>query len=93
MNMKHVPAQVTIVAVQHDEAKRHLHGNWLVVLIQPLRRRIQKIIDRRFYRRQYDAATIIANFSSTLRDEVDLDTLSNHLVAVVQETMQPEHVS
>ena len=65
----------------------------IFVLIQPLRRRIQRIIDRRFYRSKYDAAKIIANFSSTLSDEVDLNTLREHLVAVVQETMQPEHVS
>jgi hypothetical protein len=65
----------------------------IFVLIQPLRHRIQRIIDRRFYRSKYDAAKIIANFSSTLREEVDLNTLSEHLVAVVQETMQPAHVS
>jgi hypothetical protein len=65
----------------------------IFVLFQPLRHRIQRIIDRRFYRNKYDSAKIIANFSATLREEVDLDTLRKHLVAVVQETMQPAHVS
>ncbi len=65
----------------------------IYVLFQPLRHRIQRIIDRRFYRSKYDAAKIIANFSSTLRNEVDLNQLREHLVAVVEETMQPTHVS
>ena len=65
----------------------------IYVLFQPLRHRIQRIIDRRFYRSKYDAAKIIANFGSTLRNEVDLNQLREHLVAVVEETMQPTHVS
>ena len=65
----------------------------IAALFQPLRRRIQASIDRRFFRRKYDAGRILAAFSANLRDEVEIDRLTYDLVGVVDETLQPAHVS
>jgi hypothetical protein len=62
-------------------------------LFNPLRRRIQSIIDRRFYRKKYDARKTLEAFSTKLKNETDLDALNNDLVGVVRETMQPAHVT
>jgi hypothetical protein len=64
----------------------------IAALFNPLRRRIQNFIDKRFYRRKYDVAKVLAAFGATMRDETDLDALTAEMLRVVDETMQPEFV-
>lgn len=86
---------LTAFSVQLAGSQLVLVGSTLVIaaLFRPLRRRLQHTIDRRFYRQKYDASRVIERFNASLHSEIDLGELSERLVAVVQETMQPTHVS
>jgi len=82
-----------VTGAQQSEIVTVISTLAIAALFVPLRQRVQAFIDQRFYRRKYDAARTLAAFAATMRDETDLEKLTERLVSVVEETMQPESVS